>query len=195
MGKSLMQCDIELHFGANGDTEWSFPKHTFPINHSSRGGCVWARWKRVTSGKGGKHEEGDAEKEREKYAQRGQSDALVTTSKSIKTNKFFHIHTHVVSVCVCGLCGCKQWNRYHFSQSGKMVSALTLPNLTGFLHPGKLRPQGRRVVEVVFLLLKRTFGQLRSHKHALTHTRKLDRHTHTCLRVSNKLKTQTNFIL
>lgn len=65
MGKSLMQCDIELHFGANGDTEWSFPKHTFPINHSSRGGCVWARWKRVTSGKGGKHEEGDAEKERE----------------------------------------------------------------------------------------------------------------------------------
>lgn len=125
----------------------------------------------------------------------GQSDALVTTSKAIKTNKFFHIHTHVVSVCVCGLCGCKQWNRYHFSQSGKMVSALTLPNLTGFLHPGKLRPQGRRVVEVVFLLLKRTFGQLRSHKHALTHTRKPDRHTHTCLRVSNKLKTQTNFIL
>lgn len=186
MGKSLMQCDIELHFGANGDTEWSFPKHTFPINHSSRGGCVWARWKRVTSRKGGKHEEGDAEKER-----RGKATHLSPLRRQLRPTSF----STYTRVCVCGLCGCKQWNRYHFSQSGKMVSALTLPNLAGFLYPGKLRPQGRRVVEVVFLLLKRTFGQLRSHKHALTHTRKLDRHTHTCLRVSNKLKTQTNFML
>lgn len=37
----------------------------------------------------------------------GQSDALVTTSKAIKTNKFFHIHTHVcdrVSMCACVVC-------------------------------------------------------------------------------------------
>lgn len=47
------------------------------------------------------------DKEREKYAQTGQSDALVTTSKAIKTNKFFHIHTHVcdrVSMCACVVC-------------------------------------------------------------------------------------------
>lgn len=163
MGKSLMQCDIELQLGAKRETEWSFSKHAFPINHSSRGGCVWARWKRVTSWDGG--------------PDRGGKPTHLSPLRRQLSPTSFSTLTHMLSMRVC-VWDCKQWNRYHFSQSGKMVSALTLPNLTRFLRPGKLKPQGRRAL-LLLRLLMRTFGQLSSHTHR-------EKYTHACVSLINR---------
>lgn len=70
-----------------------------------------------------------------------------------------------------------------------MVSALTLPNLTRFLRPDKAETtrSSRVVVEVVN-------AHIWPIKFTHTHTQ-LERHTRTRLRISNKPKVQTNFIL
>lgn len=103
MGKSLMQCDIELHFGANGgDTEWSFPNTHFSYKSLKSRRMRVSQMKTGYEWQGGNTKRGmhrQREREREQYAQTGrQSDA-------IKTNKFFHKHKHDICVCV-SMCAC-----------------------------------------------------------------------------------------